>query len=464
MACGRGNINEKGNKMDALGSKKWRGLQWLLLGVITLVAGYSYFDRMAAIFDPDDRTFILGWDDSFYFFWLRSVVIDGDVDFENEINAHGGLPEKERQLALSQPKTATGLIPNKFPIGWAVSGLPFYIIAHGIVHSCRALGIEVEADGYAVPYQLALKIGHGLLALISLWLAYKVLSYYIKSDSAKIGVIAGWAGSGLIAYQTRYLSMTHSLVFLYFSAAWVLALRLREEKARGYEMLAIGLVAGLLVITRPQAGLYLLVPAWILISAILQRRLAIAALIPGILGFVGVLSLQTLAWKWLYGEWLTYAYAGEGFNWGSPALSAVLFSTHNGLFYWHPILILGCLGMFMIWRKHRAIAATSGLIFIAVIYLNAAWHCWWYGASFGHRAFEGSVLFGMLGLGYLHEKYGSLKYLGLTIKAGVAMLILWNLNLLILVRYWKVSGLHLGVPSSYAEMLKATIEFWGRAL
>ena len=105
----------------------------------------------------------------------------------------------------------------------------------------------------------------------------------------------------------------------------------------------------------------------------------------------------------VYGHWIVFTYGenGESFNWTDPAWQGGLLSARHGLFYWHPFLLAGLAGLgILVWR--RGAMAMAGAVAVALtIYVNAAWGCWWFAASFGQRAFDGACLFAMLGFAFL---------------------------------------------------------------
>ena len=79
------------------------------------------------MFGPSREPMIQGWDDSHYYCWLPSVVIDHDVDFSNQIANSRTLTPDARKFGLAQARTPTGLLPNKYPPGWALGSLPFFL-------------------------------------------------------------------------------------------------------------------------------------------------------------------------------------------------------------------------------------------------------------------------------------------------------------------------------------------------
>ena len=105
---------------------------------------------------------------------------------------------------------------------------------------------------------------------------------------------------------------------------------------------------------------------------------------------------------------------------------SVLFSLRHGLFSWHPILIVGLLGVFWLWKKQYKILAFSFLgVFVLQWLLNAAVDDWWAGWSFGHRRFINLLPFFALGLAFVFSAMQKYKKPVITI-AFVLLLSVWN--------------------------------------
>jgi hypothetical protein len=161
------------------------------------------------------------------------------------------------------------------------------------------------------------------------------------------------------------------------------------------------------IVCRPtDVFLLLLVPAFVRAREAPVRERSVsrlwyaAALVPPL--------AQMLVWKALYGSWVAQTYRGEGFRWGHPALLQTLFSPRHGLFVWSPLLALACAGLWLgrgRWagpQRRTVVALLLG--FLVLWYLNSCWTTWWFGDSFGARAFlEMAPLF-VLGLGLVLER------------------------------------------------------------
>jgi hypothetical protein len=113
----------------------------------------------------------------------------------------------------------------------------------------------------------------------------------------------------------------------------------------------------------------------------------------------------------------------------------VLFSPVHGLFVWTPVVALSFVGLYLMYKKKKDIAAYLILAVALQLYFNSAivdWHGSW---SFGARRFVScTVIFG-LGLAYFIDflkKKVSPKAISLT----CFLFILWNLLLVAQVNYY----------------------------
>src|SRR5581483_3818294 len=78
---------------------------------------------------------------------------------------------------------------------------------------------------------------------------------------------------------------------------------------------------------------------------------------------------------------------GNYFNFATPRIGSVLFSTQKGLFFWSPALLLAVAGAFLARRWPRSFVAATGVTFALQLFIVASWSEWQLGGSFGHRAF-----------------------------------------------------------------------------
>jgi hypothetical protein len=110
--------------------------------------------------------------------------------------------------------------------------------------------------------------------------------------------------------------------------------------------------------------------------------------VSGIFIFAGVISIQCFLWYLQTGSIFINTYDDVGFNFLKPEWVNVLFSYRKGLFVYTPVLILAITALVWFAMKKRYFELVSWLAFFALVtYIISSWNCWFYGASFGLRAF-----------------------------------------------------------------------------
>lgn len=387
----------------------------LLIALCVAVAAVGVAWPAWDMFGPERKPILQGWDDSFYYFWLPSVVIDGDLDFTNQLEQASTLHTGVRDDALSAPRTDTGFVVNKYPPGWALGSLPFFLLAHAIA--------PANSTGFEPIYLSAVWLGQLLYAAAGLWLACRIVARFFPAIATPV-TLAVWLASPLIYYQTARLSMSHSQVFVLAVLAFWSALRIRETDAPARLWALLGFSAAMLFVTRNVALIYLAMPAAVILPHLRSLR-AISALLAGALIPV---VLQLVAWRILFGSWIAYTYGGERFDFSQLHLLEVLFSPRHGWFYWHPLL-LPAIAAFAIWSWRRLEGMTWLFSLAVIVFLHAAWPTWWLGSSFGYRAFEVPTLFAMIGFAALLTAAARRKLFHVTVIAAALLAVVWNLAL-----------------------------------
>jgi hypothetical protein len=341
-----------------------------------------------------------------YYAYLSSAVIDGDLDFENQINEHWG---SEFEPELLEQKTPLGRIANKYPIGLALTLTPSFLLAH--IASLGLHGLtsssSFEPSGYSALYQLfnlamVLALGVVMMALIDRLLVER---FATTTNCTFGGIALYWLGSHYAYYYFAEPMMVHVVSAFWVTCALYLSLPQTKNVASvnpsesdeqaAWPAVLLGLCCAMAVVSR-LSNVVLLLPL-VLPRLLSSLRLGTLGLIA--LGASGPILLQMATWKALWGSWLSYSYGSEGFaHWSSPYLWSTLFSSKHGLFFWSPILLFSMWGLAQAWRtgsrERRAVLLRFGLGFGLLWYLNSSWHMWSFGDAFGGRAFiELSALF-----------------------------------------------------------------------
>lgn len=409
--------------------------------------------------------FIQGGDDTFYMLWVRSLIIDGDINFANDIAETPFLEDHARQIALNEPLTSTGLVENKFTVGWAIMSAPLYLVAHWIAH-----WTPWPQDGFSVPYQIGIWLQQILIACLGFYLLWRILLRWFDSEIALIAILSTWLISPMIYYQTARITMVHNAVFVLAMLIIWLALKIKEhlekEEINPRHLLLLtgfaGTQAGLMVICRPSAMVYLILPVFLILGAMIplwkSHRWLFFAMVGVAAGgaFVGVFP-QLLAWKSIYGSWIYYSYQGEGFNWASPKIYTSLFSAHHGLFNWHPMLGIGLIVLIVAsWKKqfYRSWIITMFLI----IWTNSSWHMVHFGSAFGGRVYEFLVCFAMIGMAFLLDWTRGKNVFHNVLLSVFMLFSCWNIVFMYLYMRGIVSRED---PVTWLERLRATFQIFG---
>src|SRR5690349_24127083 len=107
-----------------------------------------------------------------YYAYARAPLIQHNLHFEQDWLHANLLFSKSRTLPNGQLSAAeyteTGYVSNLFSIGPALLWAPFLLAAHGIVLLCNALGAHIPADGFSLPYLLAMALGTAIYGFLGL--------------------------------------------------------------------------------------------------------------------------------------------------------------------------------------------------------------------------------------------------------------------------------------------------------
>ena len=408
-------------------------------GVLALVAIFAL-----PLFTPR----VYASDEIKYFAGLRSVYFDHDLHYENEYAyfvsrdpvAHAGL-----RPYMEQP-TPTGYRLNDAPIGSAIMWAPAYVVADGLVVVARALGATVPRDGFSWPYVWAVCLASLAWGTGGLFLCYRLCRAYVGRVEATWGVLAVWFASPLVFYLYITPAMSHANSL--FSVAlflWVWHVTRPDRTRLGWAV--VGVSAALMVLVRELNWLVLLVLAVDELSSI--RRAAdekvreqggnsLAAwfkeLVQRSAGYlvfgltVGALvAPQFYVYQTLNGTLGPTPFIVEKFSWLPIHAVEVLFSGFHGLFSWHPVTLVGVIGLVLLWRRSPTLALALGAVFVAQVIVIGSYETWWGGASFGARRFVNCTAIFAVGVSVVFAQLRGVS--SRMAGAVIVLLILWNFGL-----------------------------------
>lgn len=424
--------------------------------ILLLVFLLSALAFLATVPLPRSDGMLIGSDGIYYYAYVRSLVIDRDIDFANEYARLFPAMDVEKM------KTPTGMTSNQFAVGTALLWVPFFLAAHVLSLALNLVGFSMATDGYGYIYQSAVCLGSIVYGWIGMVLTHRI-TRNVSQDTAIVSAVMVIALSNFCYYLVLEPSMSHMCSF--FASALMFFLWLDGRKADNPgPYFVVGLAGGLMGLVRqPDATLMLLPVFDILLSRteFLEKRKRIVLI--GV-GFIAVFWVQMYVWFVLNGSPFLSGYfldGSQGFTWLSPHLFGVLFSTNHGLFFWHPFLAFSCLGLVCVFRRDRVLAALLCAGFLGQTYLIASWSAWGQGDSFGGRMFIALMPIFVIGTAALLNEVKT-KRLRVRIFAGIAaLLLLWNVLFILQYRLGYISP---GGDNTVRELTAGKIEMVGSLL
>lgn len=383
-------------------------------------------------------TFIYGTDGQMYYAQLRSLVVDGDLNFENELEL---TPKKEALINpntgdLAFPMTKSGKIKNHFTCGWAiVTFLPYFVI-----HLICKIFYPVLSTGYSLPYNLGFSLWYVFLGVVA---AVFLLKTALKMSASKaiitVSLFVIVFATNAIYYISIFPIGKHAALFFLLSLLLYFQIDLWFKPLKLQVWLLISLLGGLITLIDP-TNLIFLFPLSAVILCLLKVKkyrfvfwVSLIILAGIVIGFL----IQLLVWRISYGYWVANAYSEFAlyqngqvtlFNWFKPQIIKILFDpSNNGAWFYHPLFGIGLIGILHGCFKATKTDKTLWMSFLAtyVIYVYVFSSCiWGSGASsFGNRYFVSLAPIAYIGLIHLLFYFSKLRWalLGL-----LFMCLIWN--------------------------------------
>jgi len=382
-----------------------------------------------------------------YYAFARALLIQRNLDFTADYQ-HANKSFREARLdADGKPKemfrTSTAHLENHFTVGPAILWAPLLVCAHVAVIVARAFGAGVAADGFSMPYVLAMALGTLLCGFLALLLSYRVACRFVAERWALLATTAIWWASSLPVYMYFNPSWSHAhsaFVVALFFWYW---LRTGESRSAA-QWIVLALISGL--------ALNVYYPNVLVLAALVPEALRAyrsARKENAAVGYAQLFSrhvwfcvvtllclLPTFVTKYfIYGNPLETGYISvANWGWGSPSFIALLFSANHGLFSWTPILMLAVIGLFLFARNFRAAGVSVLCVLFAFYYFMASYPDWPGISSYGNRFFVSLTVFFVLGLATFFESIAGLfrsrPVASACLSLAVCLFIVWNLGLM----------------------------------
>jgi hypothetical protein len=318
-----------------------------------------------------------------YYIWARSLLLDRDIDFRNDYRI---LYSQDTLPPEASVVTPAGHVVDKYPLGMAFLEAPGFVIGH---LTARYVA-RAPTDGVSVPYQVAVAWSLITIYFMSFFLLYRAMLHF--------GVVRMWAfgfcvtsllGTNLIHYVAKEMTMVHAAGVAVFNTLLFLIVRWvgAHWRIRVVHGLLLGGLLGLLFLIRNTS--VLLVPV---LAAVVwtRRRIRFSELMPMLGGAAVMISLQPVSLWFLWGRLHFSTYFNESFTSGpSGVLNALVSARHGLLIYspWYAVMIILVVYGVVRMPRWRCICAAATGSFVLMAVANGTWWCWWFGYSFGNRAF-----------------------------------------------------------------------------
>ena len=388
-----------------------------------------------------------------YYSYIRSLVIDGDLHFENEYrrgdSAFIRMAFDDDGHVRSDLLLPNNYVRNHWAVGPSLLWAPFFLVAHGAVWFLNVLGSIIPADGYSPPYRWLCAFGTALYAFVGLLLSYDVARRLTSPLIAAMATAGIWFASSLPVYM--YFLPFHVHALAAFSVALFLWYWVRTRPMRTIKQWGLwGLMGGLMAEVYYLNAIFLLIPPleWVWGRSIGgqesrgggRRRGTVTEV--AMCGAAACVALMPhLATKWIihgspWDSGYTASYGDRSFFfWNSPRLWQVGFASEHGMFLWTPVLLLAVVGLVLLWGRDRFLAGTLMLTFVVFYYVVASYQNWHGQSAFGSRFFVSITPVFILGLAmFLKESENFFSRLSIAyrplpvLSVFLAILILWNIG------------------------------------
>jgi hypothetical protein len=350
--------------------------KYLPLFVFVLASSFILWQNVSHSNWRENRVFYS--DPAIYYSYLPATFIDDNTLFDSI---------EGRNYKYSVHKSPIGRNAVKMSMGVAILEAPFFMVGHVYAQ----LDPEYEADGYAIPYHLAISVSsaiYTILGLLFLWFFLK-RKFSVRTTIVTLLLIA--FATNIYHYSVYLTGMAHTPTFFLLSALLLLTDDWVGNR-KIWRSLLIGAVLGLIVLIRP-INLLFCIPFLFFLkdsgqnwSAHLKKIfLPVSHIVWIMLGGFLILLPQLLFWKIQTGSFLYYSYRHEGFFWLNLHIWDGLFSIRKGWFIYTPLMFLTMFGLIQVYKTRKEYFWGTVVFLIPFLYVTFSWWCWWYGGSFGAR-------------------------------------------------------------------------------
>lgn len=275
-------------------------------------------------------------------------------------------------------------------MGMSFMYYPFFIVADFI-----APLLNFEADGFSIPYKIALIFSSLFYLILGLIFLRKLLLKFFNDYAVAVVIIVIGIGTNLLNYTTSEATMSHAYNFSLITIFLFLVDRWHTNFSYRYSIF-IGILAGIISLVRPSNTLVLLLLIFWDIRSIkdIQTKIILflkkwkhVLIMAGL--FILVWIPQFIYWHVMTGSifYNSYSPSGSSFYFENPQILNQLFSYRKGWFIYTPLMIFAIIGIPLLFKYLKKASIAITLYIAAMIYLLSSWWSWWFGGGFGIRSY-----------------------------------------------------------------------------
>lgn len=343
--------------------------------------------QIALLPAPRSDGHLLSGDGSYYYLYMRSALLDRDLDIANDVALYNA-----RVPAASTAKLYEYYF---YSVGPGLLWSPFFLAGHAVARLAQSLGSNVNPDGFSFIEEAFVVLGSVFYAALALVLLRRVTTRLIPDGFPAVAVSGMFLVSPAVYYVIFEPTMSHTLelfgVSLFFWALFGQPLRERRD------YFVLGVATGLMFLVRWQNVTMLCVAAPLALGhpPFDRPRLSRPHVVAFLVGAASVACLQLLFWQITLDVLVTIPQGPGYLTPFKPHLLEVLFSTQHGLLSWHPALVIGLVGL--AYLPFRFLALSLAAAFVLDLYVCSIVFDWWGVDAFGMRRMVGALPIFVLG-------------------------------------------------------------------
>lgn len=398
-----------------------------LIGLLNLNNNLGYWKKQDEI---------IQWDVISYYAYLPATFIYDDITLKFKDDYSG-----DKEFIIWAKKTDTGNYVLKTTMGPAILYSPFFFVAHVYAET-----FGYNTGGYSEPYKCALILSSVFYLLLGFIFVRKILKKFFSEFTVGFVILALALGTNIIWYTSFEASMPHTQSFMFFSLFIFYTIKWHENNKLKYAII-LGISIGLISLIRPTnilIALFFILYNFSKISDTKKQTILFIKNYKHILLIIFLAALiwipQFLYWKKITGNYLYYSYRDESFFFNNPHIINGLFSFRKGMFIYTPVLIFSILGIPLLYKKTQSFFYAVSIFTIINMYVIFSWWSWWYGGSFGQRAFIDSYAFSAIPIAAFFEYFIKKKRI-----ISISFLVIFNLSILLALYHthlYKTGAIH----------------------